>query len=154
MLRFLLLICLTFSYSAHAKIYQCRDGSFQDTPCGDETGTGKEVNVLAAPGAQPKAEIWGGLEDPAAADAPVVHTTKGHQCRMDYQTRSAIQDGIRSWSVRRCMTMAQVRKVSRGLDFNEFSHVNGEGSEVVEWVFKDYRPRRVVFIEGLVVDMR
>ncbi|RCU50946.1 DUF4124 domain-containing protein [Corallincola luteus] len=152
MLRLLVMLCLAFSPLAQAKIYQCQDGSFQDTPCADAPGS--EVNVLASPGSKPKAEIWGGLDEPAESDGQVVHTTKGHQCQMDYQTRSAIKDGIRAWTVRRCMTMAQVRKVSRGLDFREYSHVNGEGSEVVEWVFQDYRPQRVVFIEGLVVDMR
>jgi hypothetical protein len=151
MFRLLILLSLIASPLAQAKIYQCQDGSFQDTPCADVPGN--EINIMAAPDGQQMAEVWDGLGEIASTETEA-ELIQQPICHMDYQTRSAIKDGIRAWTVRRCMNMEQVRKVSRGLEFREFSHRNGNGAEVIEWIFNDYQPQRVVFMEGLVVDMR
>lgn len=136
---------------AQARIYQCEDGTFSDRPC---TG-GKAVNTAAAP----NTSVWDGLSDPAAADSvrsdTDIASAQLQACRArDYHTRTAIQQGLKNFTIRRCMTMDQVIKVTRNKRYKEYSHINREGGKMVEWVFEeDGSTQRVTFEEGIVVEL-
>ncbi|MBQ1783266.1 MAG: hypothetical protein II007_06420 [Gammaproteobacteria bacterium] len=152
----LLLMSLMLSKAAFAGVYQCADGTFSDRPCADPGG--KSVNLHAAPQAPAQ---FDGLAEIQSVDVVAGHASGAaaaadtRACNLaDYQTKAAIEQGIRSWSVSRCMTMDQVERVTRRAQYDQFRHINGNGQEVVEWVYNGLQPGRVIFVDGRVVDLR
>lgn len=151
----LLLLSLMLSKAAVAGVYQCADGTFSDRPCADPGG--KSVNLHAAPQAPAQ---FDGLAEVQTVDVVAGHASGAaaadtSACNLaDYQTKAAIDQGIKNWSVSRCMTMDQVERVTRRAQYDQFRHTNGSGQEVVEWVYTGLQPGRVIFVDGRVVDLR
>jgi len=151
-----LLLSMSVSGIAAAGVFQCADGTFSDRPCAEPGG--KSINLHAAP--QAPAE-FNGLSEVQTVDTTTGRASGGAAASnnapcntADYQTKAAIEFGIKSWSVSRCMTMDQVERVTRRAEYAEYSHVNGDGQRVVEWVYENGTPGRVIFVDGRVVELR
>ena len=149
----LLLGTLALSQQAVGGVFQCADGTFSDRPCAEPGG--KTVNLHAAPQAPTQFDGLGDVQTVEAGAGPVAPAAPSGSCdRGDYHTKAAIEQGLKDWTIARCMTTDQVERVIRRQPYREFSHVNGNGQNVTEWVFEGAVSRRVVFVDGLVTEIR
>lgn len=139
-----------------AQVYQCDDGNFSDQPCND--GSDPLTPPPPPPPIKPRMSTDGSVQlaeirSASGAGSAVDDSSEGCDAN-DFKTKAAIEQGLREWRVVRCMSMAQVQKVTRAASHQEFRYTNGQQQQVIEWVYGEDAPLRITFIDNRAVKLR
>ncbi|MFD2096326.1 hypothetical protein ACFSJ3_10055 [Corallincola platygyrae] len=138
-------------------LYQCKDGSFSDTPCPG----GKIIEVPptnTAKSEQPREPL---MEEKQAKPEPKP-TPSGPpipiKCRdLTLAQKSEIKTQLRFQNIVPCMTEQQAKSIIRNKQHSEYIYPAGGNNVFKEWIFTPPTPRfphRIYIENGYVVETK